>query len=137
MEGGIVLVHIMVIILGFRMIDAVGTSTLIIIFTSIGGIIAYILNGLYVPDLPPYSLGYINLLQFALLAVASVPISQLGVLAAHKMPEKQLRYIFVVLLLYMVLKNPKGFFIPRNKSFEGFKKPQRFFYTPKQKFRRL
>lgn len=119
--GGVVLVPIMVIILGFKMIDAVGTSSLIIIFTSVGGIISYILNGLYVPNLPPYSIGYINLLQFAILAVASIPMAQVGVLAAHKMPEKQLRYIFAVLLLYIVLKNLKGFLYPECFAFEGFK----------------
>ncbi|MCZ3366966.1 TSUP family transporter [Methanobacterium veterum] len=50
--GGVVLVPIMVVILGFKMIDAVGTSSLMIVFTSVGGIISYILNGLYASSLP-------------------------------------------------------------------------------------
>ncbi|WP_255360727.1 MULTISPECIES: hypothetical protein [Methanobacterium] len=37
---------------------------------------------------PVYLLiGYINLLQFAILAVAGIPMAQIDVLAAHKMPE--------------------------------------------------
>lgn len=109
--GGVVLVPIMVIILSFKMIDAVETSSLIIVFTSVGGIISYILNGLYVPSLPPYSIGYINLLQFAILAVASIPMAQIGVLAAHKMPEKQ-AHICSPVTLYG-FKRPQRFFIPR------------------------
>ena len=37
-RGGVVLVLIMVIILGFKMIEAVETSSLIIAFTSVGGL---------------------------------------------------------------------------------------------------
>lgn len=65
--GGIVLIPIMVILLGFSMIEAVGTSTAVIILTSVGGIISYAFNGWAVPGLPEYSLGYINILQLVIL----------------------------------------------------------------------
>jgi len=102
--GGVVLVPIMLIIFEFSMLEAVGTSVLVIVFNSIGGIVAYILNGLYVAGLPPYSLGYINLLQLVILAGTSIPMAQLGASAAHKLPDKQLRYIFLALLIYIALK---------------------------------
>ncbi len=102
--GGVILVPVMVLILGFSMIEAVGTSTMVIIFTSIGGIVAYILNGLYITGLPPYSLGYINLLQLVILASMSIPMAQIGAIAAHKVPNRLLRYIFVVVLIYIALK---------------------------------
>lgn len=102
--GGVILVPIMALILGFRMIEAVGTSTLVIVFTSIGGVIAYIFFGLNVTGLPPYSFGYINLLQLVILSGFSIPLAQLGAWSAHRIPEKYLRYVFIVLLLYLALK---------------------------------
>ncbi len=102
--GGVVLVPILIIIMGFNMYKAVGTSTAVIIFTSLGGIIAYTLNGVNTTGLPPYSIGYINLVQFFVLAVISVPMAQIGVKASHKLPEKQLRYIFILVMFYIALK---------------------------------
>jgi hypothetical protein len=102
--GGIVLVPIMVILLGFSMMEAVGTSTAVIVLTSLGGIISYTFNGLGVPGLPEYSVGYINLLQFAILAGFSIPMAKLGAKTAQKLPENHLRYIFSAILIYIGLK---------------------------------
>jgi hypothetical protein len=102
--GGVVLVPILVILMGFSMIRAVGTSTAVIIFTSLGGIIAYTSNGFNVAGLPPFSIGYINLIQFAVLSIISVPMAKIGVKASHKLPEKQLRYIFILVMFYIALK---------------------------------
>ena len=102
--GGVVLVPILVIIMGYSMIKAVGTSTAVIIFTSLGGIFAYASNGFNVVGLPPFSIGYINLIQFIILVIISVPMAQVGVKASHKLPEKQLRYIFILVMIYIALK---------------------------------
>ncbi len=102
--GGVVLVPILVILMGFSMIKAVGTSTAVIIFTSLGGIVSYTANGLNVSGLPPFSVGYINLIQLVVLAIISVPMAQVGVKASHKLPEKQLRYIFIIVMFYIALK---------------------------------
>ncbi len=102
--GGVLLIPVMVLALHFRMHDAVGTSTGLMIFTSLGGTIAYIINGWGVSGLPPYSLGYVNLLQWALLAVTSVIMAQVGVRVAHRLPAKQLKYIFIAVMIYMGLK---------------------------------
>jgi uncharacterized protein len=102
--GGVVLVPILVLIMGFSMYKAVGTSTAVIIFTSLGGIFAYTLNGVNTTGLPPYSIGYINLIQFVILVIITVPMAQVGVKASHKLPEKQLRYIFILVLFYIALK---------------------------------
>ena len=102
--GGVLLIPVMVLALHFRMHDAVGTSTGLMIFTSLGGTIAYIINGWGVSGLPPYSLGYVNLLQWALLAITSVIMAQVGVRLAHRLPAKQLKYIFIAVMIYMGLK---------------------------------
>jgi uncharacterized protein len=102
--GGVILVPLMVVALGFSMHQAVGTSSLAIAFIAVGGISAYIINGWGVPGLPPYSLGYIDLPQFILLAGSSVIAAQLGASVAHRLPGEQLRYIFIALMIYIGLR---------------------------------
>ena len=102
--GGVLMVPVMAVALKFKMHSAVGTSTAMMIFTSIGGVISYILNGLNVQGLPPYSIGYVNLLQWILLAGTSIPMAQVGVRAAHRLPARRLRYIFIAVMIYMALK---------------------------------
>ncbi len=102
--GGVLIVPLMVIFLNYHMHEAVGTSTAVMIFTSLGGAIAYILYGLNASGLPPYSLGYVNFLQWVLLAGTSIPMAQLGVHLAHKINPKSLKWIFIVVMAYMGLK---------------------------------
>jgi uncharacterized membrane protein YfcA len=102
--GGIVMIPVLVLALRLRMHNAVGTSLGIMLFTAVGGIIGYLTSGLGVAGLPDYSIGYINLKSWGLLAVTSVGTAQLGAITAHKLPAKQLKYIFVAVMLYMGLK---------------------------------
>ncbi|MGD9302859.1 MAG: sulfite exporter TauE/SafE family protein [Desulfobacterales bacterium] len=102
--GGVLMVPVMVLAMRFKMHQAVGTSTALMIFTSIGGILSYTVNGLNVSGLPVYSVGYVNFLQWILLAGTSVPMAQVGVRVAHKLPAKQLKYIFIAVMIYMGLK---------------------------------
>jgi len=102
--GGVLLIPVMVLVLHFKMHTAVGTSTALMIFTALGGTIAYIINGWGVAGLPAYSIGYVNLLQWALLAIPSIAMAQVGVRVAHKLPAKQLKYVFIAVMIYMGLK---------------------------------
>jgi len=102
--GGIVMVPILSMGLHFTMHRAVGTSLAMIIFTSFGGTIGYILNGLPVQNLPPFSVGYVNLPIWACLAITSIPVAQLGARTAHQLHAQQLRYAFSALLLYIALR---------------------------------
>jgi uncharacterized membrane protein YfcA len=102
--GGVVLVPVMVIGLRFSMQQAAGTSSLAIALNSVGGVLSYVYNGLGVPGLPAYSVGYVNLLQLALLAGTSVPLAWLGVGFSHRLPEQQLRLAFILLMVYVGVK---------------------------------
>ena len=102
--GGILMIPVMVMVLRFRMHNAVATSLAVMIFTSTGGIIGYIINGLGVAGLPDYSIGYVNLPSWFLLAITSVGMAQVGAITAHKLPGRQLKYIFIVVMLYIGLK---------------------------------
>ncbi len=102
--GGVLMVPIMVLVLKFKMHDAVATSLAVIIFTSIGGVVGYIVNGIGVPNLPPHSIGYVNLLSGSLLAATSVGMAQVGAIAAHRLPTRQLGYGFVGVMFYIGLR---------------------------------
>ncbi len=102
--GGVLMVPLMVILLNYHMHEAVGTSTAIMMFTSFGGTLAYMLYGLGVPGLPPYSIGYVNLLQWISLACTSVPMAQVGASLAHRIRPKSLKWIFIIVMIYMGLK---------------------------------
>jgi len=102
--GGVLIVPMLVLTFNFPMHIAIGTSIASIIFTVMGGIAGYIINGLGVSGLPPYSLGYVNLPIWLCLASAGVPMAQLGARAAHALPAKPLRYIFIAFMLYSGLR---------------------------------
>ena len=102
--GGVLMVPVMVLVLKFKMHTAVATSLAFVMITNVGGIIGYIVNGLGVPNLPPYSIGYVNLLALALLAATSVGMAQVEAITAHRLPARQLRYVFVGVMFYMGLR---------------------------------
>lgn len=102
--GGALIVPVLVLALNFPMHIAVGTSVASIILASLGGIVGYIVNGLGVPNLLPYSIGYVNLPIWLCLAATSIPLAQLGARAAHALPAKQLRYIFIAFMVYAGLR---------------------------------
>jgi uncharacterized membrane protein YfcA len=102
--GGVLIVPVLVLALNFPMHIAVGTSVASIILASLGGIVGYIVNGLGVPGVLPHSLGYINLPICLCLAATSIPLAQLGARAAHALPAKPLRYIFIAFMVYAGLE---------------------------------
>ncbi len=117
--GGVLMVPVMVVALSFGIHRAVGTSTALMIFTSVGGLIGYIYNGLKA-GIPfvfhnLHMLGYMNLESWILLAATSVPMAQVGVRAAHRLPAKQLRYVFIAVMLSMgwvMIRNGLGLKLP-------------------------
>lgn len=97
--GGALLVPALVILLGYPIHQAVGTSSACLIFSSTGAVIAYIANGIGVAGLPPYSLGYVDLLTFAILAITTIPLARIGVLCAHRCSGQHLQILFAGLLI--------------------------------------
>ena len=102
--GGIVAVPVMTLALRFKMQNAIATSLAMMILTSTGGIIGYVTNGIGVPNLPAYSIGYVNLQSWFLLAVTSTGMAQVGAITAHRLPTRLLKYIFIAIMFYMGLK---------------------------------
>ena len=101
--GGIFLIAILTALLGFSMIEAIGTSSVFICLTAIGGFLSYVVSGWGVSTFP-YSIGYVSIINFLLIAMFSVPMASIGAKYAHKVPQKKLKIIFSVLVFYMALK---------------------------------
>ena len=101
--GGIFLIAILTTLLGFSMIEAIGTSSIFISLTAIGGFLSYVVSGWGVSTFP-YSIGYVSLINLVLIAAFSVPLASIGAKYAHKIPQKKLKIIFSVLVLYIALK---------------------------------
>src|SRR5512136_2643067 len=97
--GGTLLVPVLVLLLGYPIHRAVGTSSACLIFSSCGAVTAYIINGWGVAGLPPYSAGYMDLLTVAILAATTIPSARLGVRFAHSCSGRKLQIIFAVLLI--------------------------------------
>lgn len=101
--GGVFMIAILTALLGFSMIEAIGTSSIFISLTAIGGFLSYVVSGWGVSTFP-YSIGYVSLINFALITCFSVPMASVGAKLAHRVPQKKLKIVFSILVLYMGLK---------------------------------
>ncbi|TRW98276.1 sulfite exporter TauE/SafE family protein [Paracoccus sp. M683] len=90
--------------LGYDIRRAVGTSAAIGFLIGVPGAIIYAGTGLGVDGLPPFSLGYVNLLAAAVITPLTTTFSQLGVKLAHSIPRRTLRLAFGGFLLVTALR---------------------------------
>jgi uncharacterized membrane protein YfcA len=90
--------------------EAIGTSAAIGFPIAIAGAVGYIVNGLNVSGLPPYSLGYVYLPALAGIVGASVLTAPLGARLAHSLPVDKLKRVFAFLLFIMGTKMLIGLF---------------------------
>ncbi len=105
--GGVFMVPVMTLALGFPMHLAVGTSVALMIFTGLGGTIGYIFQGLSkVPFVTPigHCIGYVNIDGWLALSSTSILMAQVGARAAHKLPAQKLKLVFIAVMLYMGIK---------------------------------
>ena len=73
---------------------AVGTAAAFGAIISIPGTIGSIVSGWHAAGLPPYSIGYVNLLGFVLIAPASYFMAPFGAQIAHMTDRGRLRMLF-------------------------------------------
>jgi uncharacterized membrane protein YfcA len=83
---------------GFPVHSAVGSASAIGLIIGIPGTIAFIATGWEATHLPPLSLGYVNLLAFALILPTSMYFAPIGARLAYKLDTRNLRRIFAVFL---------------------------------------
>ncbi|WP_461462600.1 sulfite exporter TauE/SafE family protein [Methanobrevibacter sp.] len=101
--GGAFIIPILTILFGYKMVEAIGISTIFIPFSSIGGTISYIIAG-YGINTFPYSIGYVNLMNFILIIIFSIPMAHFGAKISYKINEKELKILFAMFLIIIALK---------------------------------
>ncbi len=84
---------------------AVGISAGVGVIISIVGTIGYALAGIpHQALLPPFSLGYVSLIGFVLMAPISAAVAPLGALLAHRMAKRNLEIAFGLFLLAVAVR---------------------------------
>lgn len=86
---------------------AVGTATGFGLIIAVPGALAMVFNGWGAAGLPPFSLGYINLVGFALIVPATVLAAPWGARIAHAISRPALRRAFA---LFLALTSARMFF---------------------------
>jgi len=91
--GGTLSVPILTAV-GYDIRKAVGTASAIGFLIAIPGTIGYVIAGWGAEELPPGSLGYLNLLAFIALVPLTALFAPVGARMAHTIPPRALGYAF-------------------------------------------
>ena len=83
---------------------AVGTAAAIGFPLALAASVGYVLAGLQAGPLPAWSLGFIYLPALALVAPPSVLIAPIGARVSQRMPVKQLRIVFALMLYGIAIR---------------------------------
>ncbi len=84
---------------GYPILRAVATASGVGPMIALPGVIGYAWAGWGVDHLPPFSVGYVNLLGLAIIAPISVYAAPFGVRLAHNIPRRKLELAFAVFLI--------------------------------------
>ncbi|MCX7912407.1 MAG: sulfite exporter TauE/SafE family protein [Dehalococcoidales bacterium] len=102
--GGVLMVPVLAWFVRLPIHQAVANSLAIMSLGSLGGIAGYIVSGLGAGGRLPWSVGYIHLLAWLLLALPAVATAQLGAAVSHRVQGRVLGYIFAVVIFYIGLR---------------------------------
>jgi uncharacterized membrane protein YfcA len=83
---------------------AIGTAALLGLVISLPGTLGFIAVGWFDPRIPSGSLGYVNMIGFALIAPATVLTAPLGARIAHSFSEKKLSMLFGAFLIIAAVR---------------------------------
>jgi uncharacterized protein len=78
---------------------AVGTAALFGLAISLPGTLGFMIAGFNDPRVPPGSIGYVNLIGFALISPTTILTAPLGAAIAHRLPKRRLSLLFGAFLL--------------------------------------
>jgi hypothetical protein len=84
--------------LGYDIRRAVGTSAALGLVIGVPATLVYIVTGLGSEELPPFSLGYVNLVALLVITPFTTVFAKLGARLAHAIPMRALRAAFGVFL---------------------------------------
>lgn len=90
--------------------QAVATSAGLGLIISVPGAIGFLVSGLSAENLPPFSVGYVNLIGLALIVPMTVLSAPWGAALAHKISRQTLARAFAFFLLITSVKMMMGLF---------------------------
>lgn len=93
----------LMLLCGRKIHQAIGTAAAIGFFIGLPAAIGYMISGWDIPGRAPFSLGYVNLIGFATMAIATILCVPIGVRLAHKLSQEKLRMVFGIFLLLIAL----------------------------------
>lgn len=102
--GGGVMASTFMTVYGRPIHQAVATAAGIGVLIAIPGALGYIVAGWGESGLPPFSLGYVNLLAVAIIMPLSYVMAPLGVRVAHALSKRQLEVSFGLFLMLMAAR---------------------------------
>lgn len=102
--GGGVMNNTFMTAYGRPMHQAVATSSGTGVLISIPGVIGYVIAGWGVGGMPPFTIGYVNLLAFALVIPITLIMAPFGVRAAHALTKRQLEVGFGLFLIAVAIR---------------------------------
>ena len=82
-----------------NMRSAVATSSACGLPIAIAGAITLALRGMYIQELPPYSLGYVYLPAFVAISITAIIFAPLGAKLAHSLPVATLKKVVAIFLV--------------------------------------
>lgn len=83
---------------------AIGSSSAMGPLIALPGAIGFMIIGWGDTGLPPFSIGYVSLLAFAVIAPVSVLAAPWGARAAHALPVKSMRRVFSIFIVLIAFK---------------------------------
>lgn len=78
--------------------SAVAAAALLGALAALPATIRFVLAGWYLPNLAPWSIGYVNLLGFILIVPAAIVSTPIGVALSHRVSQSVLKRIFATFL---------------------------------------
>ncbi len=102
--GGGVLNNTFMTLYGRPMHQAIATSSGVGILISIPGLIGYVIAGWGVANLPPFSIGFVNLLMVALVVPLTILVAPYGVRTVHALPRRTVELAFGIFLLLVAMR---------------------------------
>ena len=101
--GGVIAVPL-IMLMRHSMHHAVGNSSGLMVISALTGTVSYMLHGWGNPLLPPFSLGYVNLLVTLLVAPFTVLMARVGVRIANQTSHARLVRVFAVLIILVGMR---------------------------------
>ncbi|NJC86950.1 MAG: sulfite exporter TauE/SafE family protein, partial [Desulfuromonas sp.] len=108
--GGIAVPLIMM--MQHSMHRAVGNSSGLMVISALTGTASYMIHGWGVPQLPPFSIGYVNLLVTVLVAPFTIVMARVGVRIANRTSHARLVRVFAVLIILVGMRMAASAFWP-------------------------